>query len=156
MEYPKLTPRFICEKVSSLSDIKLIKRPWDRFRPDISPWWLVPSTDILYYKYAKFYFNWGKNKQEVINCGLYVEKGLGESLTPVYSSKQARNLIMNKDWDWHKIVEAINELNKDQWLWLNLFICTELSSTINKSIADPVKEVYTNFLKPLETLIGNI
>ncbi len=241
IEYPKLTPRLICEEVSglSLSDIKLTKRPWDRFRPDTSPWWLVPSTDLLHYKYAKFYFNWKDDKQEAINCGLYVEKGLDESLSPVYSSKQARNLMMNKNWSWHRIVNsfndsyffeaiskinktisavkiimdggyvteptsfdpyhdkkikwdkycflvdtnsekiviessnrssytlklhsiktrqdlisAINELNKDQWLWLNLFVCIETPSKTNKRISDSVKEVYENFLKHLLPLMG--
>ena len=241
IEYPKLTPRLICEEVSGLclSDIKLTKRPWDRFRPDISPWWLVPSTDIIHYKYAKLYFNWVDDKQESINCGLYVEKGLDESLAPIYSSKQAKNLIMNKDWSWNRIVRAfndsklfeaisktednihavkiiidggyvteptsfdpyqdkkikwdkycflldkksekisiessarssytlklhniktrqnltaaINELNKDQWLWLNLFICIETPSKIDKPIADSIKEVYENFLKHLICLFG--
>lgn len=240
MKYPKLTPRLICEEVASLSsaDIKLSKRPWNRFRPDTSSWWLVPSTDLLHYKYAKFYFSWKDDKQEIINCGLYVEKGLDESLAIVYSSKQAKNLIMNKNWSWNKLVMAfndsklfeaiskvgnsipaikliidggyvteptsfdpyqdkkikwdkycfildknsgriglessrrssytlklhniktrkdliseINELNKDQWLWLNLFICTEISSKTEKDIADSVKEVYENFLRPLMPLM---
>lgn len=241
MEYPKLTPRLICEEVSKLSarDIKLTKRPWDRFRPDISPWWLVPSTDIPHYKYTKLYFNWKNEKQEAINCGLYVEKGLDESLAPVYSSKQSKHLIMNKEWNWHRIVKAfnnatlfeaisktgnkftaikiiidggyvteptsfdpyqdkkikwdkycflldknsekidiessnrssftlklhniktrqnltsaINELYKDQWLWLNLFICIEIPSKTDKNIADSVKEVYENFLNPLIPLLS--
>lgn len=238
VEYPKLTPRLICEEISGLSEIKLTKRPWDRFRPDASPWWLVPSTDLLHYKYAKFYFSWEGDKQEAINCGLYVEKGLDENLAPVYSSKQARNLIMNKDWSWHKIVELfnnsklfeaisnggnngiaikiiidggyvteptsfdpyqdkkikwdkycflldkgsekmvlqssnrssytlklhsiktrqdltteINKLNKNQWLWLNLFICTEIPSKTNRSISDSVKEVFESFLKYLIPLM---
>jgi len=241
IEYPKLTPRLICEEISKLSscDVKLTKRPWDRFRPDTSPWWLVPSTNLPHYKYAKLYLNWEDARQETINLGLYIEKGLDESLAPVYSSKQAKHLIMNSSWDWYEIVKAfndsslfeaiskvnnnistikliidggyvtepssfdpyqdkkikwdkycflldknsekivlkstnrssftlklhtiktrqdltasINELNKDQWLWLNLFICTETPSKIDNSITDSVKKCYDNFLKPLTSLLG--
>ena len=240
IEYPKLTPRLICEGVSKLSsaDIKLTKRPWDRFRPDNNAWWLVPSTDLLHYKYAKLYFNWNDEKQETVNCGLYIEKGLDESLAPVYSSKQASHLIMNKNWSWHRIVNTfndmnlfeaisrvgnnfpivkiiidggyvteptsfdpyqnkkikwdkycflfdknlkkivlesskrysftlklhsiktiqdltseINELNKNQWLWLNLFICIGTPSKIDKSIADSIKEIYENSLRYLVPLL---
>jgi len=52
------------------------------------------------------------------------------------------------------LTSEINELNKDQWLWLNLFICIETPSKTDKSIADSLKEGYENFLKPLMHLLS--
>ncbi|MCP4181009.1 MAG: hypothetical protein GY756_24865 [bacterium] len=104
------TPRQLCESVSKLikSEYKFAKRPWDRFRPDKTSWWLVPSSKLPHYKHGKFYFNWGDVKHESLLCGLYIEKGLDEALAPVYSSKKAKSFIMDDFWNWNNFITSIN------------------------------------------------
>ena len=77
---------------------------WDRFRPDSTGWYLVPSTSVIYYKYGKLFFSKEKETSDSIACGIFFEKGLGESLGSVYSTKQAKPLIMDKTWFWHKFI----------------------------------------------------
>jgi hypothetical protein len=104
------TPRQLCESVSKLikNEYKLAKRPWDRFRPDKTSWWLVPSSKLPHYKYGKYYFNWANAKYESLLCGLYIEKGLDEELAPVYTSRKAKNLIMDETWNWNRFITSIN------------------------------------------------
>lgn len=235
----KIIPRYVCEEMVKLSnaDAKLTKRPWDRFRPDSTSWYLVPSTSVTYYKFGKLYFAREKESSAFIDCGLYFEKGLGESLGIVYSTRQAKPLIMDKTWFWHKflslspeenfifgkknisekipslkikieggyvtepnsfdpykmrmlkwdkyvfnyntlngllsvaeshresfvlklhsiknfsdLIASLKELEKDEWLWLNIFICTELKTTVS-NIRDDCKTIYDGFLTECTRLI---
>lgn len=109
----KVIPRYICEEMAKLSvaDAKLTKRPWDRFRPDFTSWYLVPSTSVTYYKFGKLYFSKEKEKSDSIACGIFFEKGLGESLGIVYSTKQAKPLMMDKTWFWHKFIAESSKDN---------------------------------------------
>lgn len=102
----KIIPRYVCEEMAklSVSDAKLTKRPWDRFRPDATGWYLVPSTNVTYYKYGKLYFSKEKDASDSIACGMFFEKGLGKSLEIVYSTKQAKPLMMDNTWFWHKFI----------------------------------------------------
>jgi len=229
MEEPseKITPRYVCEEMAklSLADAKLTKRPWDRFRPDATGWYLVPSTSVIYYKFGKLYFAKEKETSTSIGCGLYFEKGLGESLGVVYSTKQAKPLIMDETWFWHKflsrpqipqssvkvmieggyvtepnsfdpyrmrmlkwdkylfdydaakdsftvaqshresfvlklhnvkkftdLISALKELEKDEWLWLNIFIYVELKTTV-MDIKNDCKAIYDGFLTEFTGLI---
>jgi len=223
----KITPRYVCEEMAKLSaeDAKLTRRPWDRFRPDSTAWYLVPSSSVTYYKFGKLCFSKEKETSDVINCGLFFEKGLGEALGTVYSSKQAKPLIMDSSWFWHKFINqpifpentykvyveggyvtepnsfdpyrmrmlkwdkyildydgykdafsvahshresfvlklhnikklsdfilAMKQLEKDEWLWLNIFICKELKATIPE-LKNECKNLYEIFIKDFTKLI---
>lgn len=73
------TPRELCDDVKDVCAGEfntLTARPWNRFEPDASLWWLVPSTDWPAYRYGKLYFDWlDKNDFSVMSCGLHVERG---------------------------------------------------------------------------------
>ncbi|HJO92704.1 MAG TPA: hypothetical protein QF753_04830 [Victivallales bacterium] len=104
------TPRQLCESVSKFikNEYKFAKRPWDRFRPDKTSWWLVPSSKLPHYKHGKFYFNWGDAAQNSLLCGLYIEKGLDEALAPVYNSRKAKSFIMDDSWNWNNFIACLN------------------------------------------------
>ena len=113
------TPRRLCDIVSPLAGKKLgklTKRPWNRFKPDLTSWWLVPGTKIPHFKHGKYYFNWGDKKHTTLLTGLYIEKGLDEKLAIVYSSKKAKNFIMTPDWSWFNFLERV----KNKQLFDNL------------------------------------
>lgn len=99
------SPRKLCESVEAIlpSDApRLTRRPYNHFQPTMTSWWLVPSTDLPFFKFGKFSFTWDENIRDTISCGLYLSKGMDPMLKSVYSSKKGRRLIMSEDWAWHK------------------------------------------------------
>jgi hypothetical protein len=105
------TPRRLCDVVSPFAEKKLgklTKRPWNRFNPDLTSWWLVPDSKIPHFKHGKIFFNWGDKKHTTLLTGLYVEKGLDEKVSSVYSSRKAKNFIMLSDWNWFSFIEDLS------------------------------------------------
>jgi hypothetical protein len=105
------TPRRLCNVMLPFAEgkhEKLTKRPWNRFNPDLTSWWLVQSSKIPHFKYGKYFFNWGDKKHTTLLTGLYVEKGLDEKISCVYSSRKAKNFIMLPDWNWFKLIEDLS------------------------------------------------
>ena len=82
----------------------LVARPWNRFDPYQSQWYLVPSADWPAYRYGKFWFgrSAGGNR---LSCSYYVEKGLDPALSAVFP--KGRKFIMGKNWLWHHVVSDI-------------------------------------------------
>ncbi len=116
MKYNFKSPKHLCDISQPIIEKyfgKLTKRPWDRFRPDITPWWIIPTGNVVHYKNSKYFFSWTDSKQNKINAGYYIEKGLSENLSSVYSSKKAKNLIMNNTWTWFTFTEKIEESLKN-------------------------------------------
>ena len=104
------TPRRLCDIISPLANenlAKLTKRPWNRFNPDLTSWWLVPNTKTVHFNSGKYYFNWGDKKHTTLLAGLYIEKGLDEKISAVYSSRKAKNFIMDGNWTWFNFLEGI-------------------------------------------------
>lgn len=78
----------------------LSARPWNRYDPDNTFWWLVPSTDWPAYKHGKVFFSPERAPAEHLFCGLHIEKGLDPSVAPAYTSARGRRLIMTPEWTW--------------------------------------------------------
>lgn len=74
---------------------KWARRPFDHYRPTESAWYIIPSAELPFFRFGKFYFEW-ENPQK-INCGIICTKGLAPELAVVYPSKKGRRLIMEKD-----------------------------------------------------------
>lgn len=88
---------------------KLARRPFNRFEPETSAWWLVPSSALPFYQFNKIYCNWANKERDAMLCGLYMEKGLAPELAVVYPSKKGRSLLMNKKWYWHKFINQCSD-----------------------------------------------
>lgn len=81
----------------------LTARPFNRFVPADSIWWLVPSAEWPAFKYSKLFVNplSGTNKYEV---GLYLEKGHSSNILLVEGDKPSnRAQVMDNTWEWAKL-----------------------------------------------------
>ncbi|MBR2508832.1 MAG: hypothetical protein IKB71_03715 [Lentisphaeria bacterium] len=82
------------------------RRPFDHYRPTETQWYIVPSAELPFFKFGKFYFEWADNGKS-INAGVICTKGLAPELAVVYPSKKGRRLIMEDDawafpaWAFH-------------------------------------------------------
>ncbi len=70
-------------------------RPWNRFRPEETKWWVVPSTAWPSFGKEKLCF-WVQGKY--LYGGFNVEKGIEASFED--SKKDAKNVLMTDDWQW--------------------------------------------------------
>ena len=86
---------------------KYTARPFNRFTPENSVWWIIPGSDWPAYKYGKYMFRRDKN---IIYVGLNIEKGYGKKLSGMVSN----NAIMTDEWIWHDFMESAcqGELDK--------------------------------------------
>lgn len=72
------------------------RRPFDHYRPTETQWYIVPSAELPFFKFGKFYFEWSKDGKAV-NAGVICTKGLAPELSIVYPTKKGRRLIMEDD-----------------------------------------------------------
>lgn len=88
----------------------LTARPFNRFEPADSIWWLVPSAEWPAFQYNKIFVNpeKGADKYEV---GLYLEKGHGSNILLVEGDKPSNRVqVMTNDWGWMKLSKGNDEL----------------------------------------------
>jgi len=102
------TAQSLAHAVSEIASLKLTPRPHNRFAPDDTIWWLVPSSEWPAHKFGKFFFESRKERlpdrsPDSIYFGLYVEKGL----SPVVGSIYPRTWIMDGDWFWAEFLEKL-------------------------------------------------
>ena len=103
------SPRRLCEAVAKVADSKLARRPFNRFKPVETSWWLVPSPAMPFYRFGKFCFCWDEKKMDYIDCGYYVEKGIDPSLKSVFTSAKGKKLLMNSSWAWPDFLAFCNK-----------------------------------------------
>jgi len=85
-------------------------RPYDRFNPETTFWWLVPApADRPAYRYAKVHCDWGNDERTKLWLGLHLEKGLGAVVTQVYPCKGGRERVMTQDWAWSRLWAGLKD-----------------------------------------------
>lgn len=89
------------------SGVKLARRPWNRFEPDETDWWVVPSPEWPAHRMAKLYLKWANREDQTLFLALHVEKGLGEEVREAYDAPKGRRLIMDGAWDWWEFTEGL-------------------------------------------------
>jgi len=50
-----MNAKTLCHAVQGIANMDLTPRPFNRFDPDVSLWWLVPSTEWPAFKYGKLF-----------------------------------------------------------------------------------------------------
>lgn len=98
------SPRTLSENVYELlkqngfdgTPFKGARRPFDHYRPTETFWYIVPSSELPFFRFGKLYFEWGRTPG-TINAGFIFTKGLAEELAIVYPSKKGRRLIMDSN-----------------------------------------------------------
>lgn len=103
----------------------LTARPFNRFEPADSIWWLVPSAEWPAFQYSKIFVNplSATNKYEV---GLYLEKGHGVDVLLVNGDTPGnRTQVMDTSWAWEKITRN------------NIDDCCEIAKNIENAGLQP-------------------
>jgi hypothetical protein len=80
---------------------RLVARPWNRYVPENSTWYLIPSSDWPAYRYGKFLLTpWAE-----LFCGFYVEKGLGKITESAYPEYRKHGFTMDATWYWNHFAQ---------------------------------------------------
>jgi len=81
-------------------------RPYNRFLPQFTEWWLIPNKrEWPAYRHSKLFFHRfqpSSEETEWFYTGFYVERGLGKQLTGMAGVKKTH--IMHGDWYWHDFI----------------------------------------------------
>lgn len=86
---------------------KYSPRPYNRYAPENSLWWIVPSTDWPAYKHGKITIS--KEQEGEMFFGLNIEKAIGREAAACYQSKRAQKIIMDVDWCWYGFYKGLSE-----------------------------------------------
>ncbi len=82
-------------------DRSFTPRPYNRFDPSNTIWWLVPDTDWPAYHYGKAVLSPYLDGGAAILAGLHVEKGYHEIAAAFRPDLHKRGMILSKTWTWH-------------------------------------------------------
>lgn len=98
------SPRRLCEGVEPELELRegerLVRRPFNHYAPALTDWWIVPSLELPFFRFGKYFFTWDEKKRDTLQCGFGVTKGLDPMLKKVYPSKKGRRLLMEENWGW--------------------------------------------------------
>jgi hypothetical protein len=97
----------IYEAISSPKSKKYTARPYNRYAPENSLWWLIPSTEWPAYKHGKVAIS-EEQKGEMF-FGINIEKAIGREAAACYQSKKAQKLIMDSEWCWYDFLKSLEE-----------------------------------------------
>lgn len=104
------SPRRLCEEIEKVlppSTGRMVRRPFNHYLPTQSDWWIVPSLELPFFKFGKYFFAWGEEDKSLISCGFSVIKGLDPAVKKVYPSKKGRRLIMDESWGWKFFASSV-------------------------------------------------
>ncbi len=88
-------------------------RPFNRFDPLNTEWWLVHGSEWPAYKFGKLCFHrYPRTEDGYLFPGYYVEKGLGHKLLRL-PGVQKRS-IMQANWYWHKFIKRAEKGDVEQ------------------------------------------
>lgn len=113
MEIPYLvyqSPRRMCEGIEAVippEGGRIVRRPFNHYSPALTDWWIVPSLELPFFKFGKYFFTWDEKVRDPLRCGLYLAKGLDPMLKKVYPTKKGRRLLMDDSWGWHTFYPAV-------------------------------------------------
>jgi len=82
---------------------RLTARPYNRFDPANTPWFVTASTEWPAYRLAKLELEPGE--AGTLRAGFYVEKGLDAGCAIMYPKRPG--YIMDETWAWHRILQAM-------------------------------------------------
>lgn len=97
----------IHEYIAAPKGKKYSARPYNRYGPEDSLWWLIPSTDWPAYRHGKITI-FEEQKGELF-FGINIEKAIGQEAAACYPSKRAQKIIMDKEWCWYDFYRDLNE-----------------------------------------------
>ena len=107
------SPRRLCEEmepfIPPVEGERLVRRPFNHYTPALTDWWIVPSLDLPFFKFGKYFFSWDVKQRTSLQCGLSLTKGLDPMLAAVYPSRKGRRLLMDESWAWNRFRAAVEK-----------------------------------------------
>lgn len=106
------SPRRLCEEIEKVlppSEQRMVRRPFNHYAPTMTDWWIVPSLELPFFKFGKYYFSWDEHRRDEIRCGYFVTKGMDPMLKSVFSSKKGKRLLMDDSWGWNHFLPALRD-----------------------------------------------
>ena len=88
-----------------------VARPYNRFKPKETVWWVIPSKEWPAHRFAKFMI-WRKNNKMYV--GLNIEKGFGNELFEL--NLAPKKLVIDNDWIWKKFKQDLTNGNLNEIL----------------------------------------
>ncbi len=95
----------IYEFITAPKGKKYTVRPYNRYAPENSLWWLIPSTDWPAYKYGKITIS--EEQSGELFFGINIEKAIGLEAAACYQSKKAQKIIMDSQWCWYDFINSL-------------------------------------------------
>lgn len=129
------------ETAELVSGLQLSPRPWNRFEPENTRWWLVPSRDWPAYHHGKLSLDPTDEEGNVLFCGFDVEKGVAPIVGEGYPAARRRDLIMADSWTWHRFMtdltagvvgDVVQELAHSMGQSMRLEFRTEYASNLDE------------------------
>jgi hypothetical protein len=95
----------VYESITATKSKKFTARPYNRYAPENSLWWLIPEADWPAYKYGKVTIS--EERSGELFCGINIEKAIGYEAAACYQSKRAQKLIMDSEWCWYDFLKDL-------------------------------------------------
>lgn len=118
--------RALVKEIQDIAGLNLFRKPYDRYKPDNTTWWLIPGKEFPAYKYGKLFFRMEKGD---MFCGYHIEKGISTEDDLRYGSFQ-----MNGEWRWNKFMASLRTNDENLVSALTKFASNELKSHIVVSV----------------------
>ena len=99
----------VLEDANSRQGKQYTARPWNKFEPNDSLWYLVPNTNWPAYPYGKGVLRPSQWYPGRVLCGLHVEKGFDPVVGTVYPALTQRGHILDeKKWIWQRFMHDLS------------------------------------------------
>lgn len=95
----------IYNSIAAPKSKKYTARPYNRYSPENSLWWLIPSTEWPAYKHGKITIF--EERYGELFFGINIEKAIGHEAAACYQSKKAQKIIMDNEWCWYDFLEGL-------------------------------------------------
>lgn len=118
--------QLLAAEMKDVASMDLTARPFNRFAPSESVWWLIPSTEWPAFKFGKIFFRPFEDKYF---CGFYLEKGVSISDQTLYNE----TMHLRPDWRWNNFVSALKQRDKNLMVLFKQLASKECSYHLNIS-----------------------
>ncbi len=99
----------VCNDAQQIQGRRFSPRPWNRFEPDDTDWWIVPSTEWPAYRYGKGMFRLVEYLPGQVLICLNVEKGFAPIVAEAFPSLASRGQIIDEQWAWHRFLQGLKD-----------------------------------------------
>ncbi|MEA3377915.1 MAG: hypothetical protein U9R72_17135 [Chloroflexota bacterium] len=101
--------RAVAESARRIEGRHFSPRPWNRFQPKDTTWWIVPSTDWPAYRHGKAMLRPSRFFAGRVECCLYVEIGFGPPVGGLYPPLIRDVAVVDDSWTWSHFLTGLRD-----------------------------------------------